>query len=146
MSEEKNKAVVRRFVEEMDKGNLGVADELVAPDAVDHTPFPGAPSSGPAAPKAVWSMLLQAFPDGRNEVLDVLAEGDRVAIRSRFEGTHSGEFMGVPATGKRVAAESIDIVVVRDGKLYDHWGVFDAAGLMAQINPPPAAPAGAPPT
>jgi predicted ester cyclase len=121
MSEEENKAVVRRFVEEMDKGNLDVADELVSPDAEDHSPMPGTPTRGPAAPKAVWSMLLQAFPGAQNEVLDMLAEGDKVVIRSRFTGRHDGDFMGVPATGKEVSAESIDVVVVRDNKMYDHW-------------------------
>lgn len=84
--------------------------------------------------------LFAAFPDIKSEVEDVIAEGDRVAIRSRMTGTHTGEFMGVPATGKTVSAEGIDIVRMNEeGKGVEHWGLMDQASMMVQLGlmPPP---------
>jgi predicted ester cyclase len=75
------------------------------------------------------------------DVEGVLAEDDAVVVRARMRGTHSGEFLGVPATGRQIDVEAIDWVVVRDGKAVEHWGVTDVGALMMQIGAMEGAPA-----
>ncbi len=141
MGVEENRAAIERFVEETDKHNLDVLDELIAPDAADHNPFPGQPE-GAEGVKFVFNLLYGAFPDMKQEIKDVLAEGDRVVIRTSFSGTHQGEFMGMAPTGKSFTVDSIDIVRFGDdGKMVEHWGLFDQMSLMMQLGlapPPPA--------
>lgn len=87
-------------------------------------------------------MFRDGFPDLRATVEDALEEGDRVAARVRFIGTHEGEFMGVPPSGNKVDIEMIDIVRIVDGKASEHWGVTDHMALMQQIGAiPQEAPA-----
>jgi len=130
---EENKAAARRFLEETDKGNLDVIDELVSPDAIDHNPFPGQ-APGAQGVKQVFGMLRTAFPDMSQSIEDMVAEGDRVAFRSTLHGTHRGEFLGIPATGKQVALPGIDIIRFDDdGKMVEHWGLFDVPLLMQQL-------------
>src|SRR3989442_768647 len=100
MSTEENKAVVRRVFEEgVVGGNLDAVSESIAPNYVNHT-FPGGP--GPDGFKQVIIMFKAAFPDMGLTIEDMIAEGDRVATRGTWTGTHQGDFMGVPATGKHV--------------------------------------------
>jgi len=130
---EQNKAAARRFLEETDKGNLDVIDEQVSPDAVDHNPFPGQ-APGAEGVRQVFAMLKAAFPDMSQSIQDMVAEGDRVAIRSTLHGTHRGEFLGIPATGKQVALPGIDIIRFdEEGKMIEHWGLFDVPLLMQQL-------------
>ena len=77
-----------------------------------------------------------------SEIHQLIASDDKVAIRSTFRGTHDGDFMGIPATGKTVEVGGIDIVRVRDGKFVEHWGLFDAMGLMQQLGVVPPPPSG----
>jgi steroid delta-isomerase-like uncharacterized protein len=132
------KAVVRRFVEDYQTGHdVSVAQELLADDFVDHSPF------GPLSPDregvlALFGMLFGAFPDLRAEIHQQLAEGDDVITRKTFHGTHRGDFMGIPPTGAEVAFDVIDIVRVRDGKIVEHWNVVDAMALMTQLGAIPA--------
>jgi steroid delta-isomerase-like uncharacterized protein len=127
------KAIQRRFVEEyQSKGEVATAEELLAPDFVDHTPF------GPFAPDrdgvlALFAMLREAFPDLRAEIHDMVAEGDKVVTRKTFHGTHRGPFMGIDPTGKAVAFDVIDIVRITDGRMRDHWNVVDAMSFMQQL-------------
>ena len=133
MPAEQNKAAARRFLEETDRGNLDVIDELVSPDAVDHNPFPGQ-APGAEGVRQVFAMLKAAFPDMSQSIQDMVAEGDRVAIRSTLHGTHRGEFLGIPATGKQVALPGIDIIRFdEEGKMIEHWGLFDVPLLMQQL-------------
>ncbi len=133
MPAEQNKAAARRFLEETDKGNLDVIDEQVSPDAVDHNPFPGQ-APGAEGVRQVFAMLKAAFPDMSQSIQDMVAEGDRVAIRSTLHGTHRGEFLGIPATGKQVALPGIDIIRFdEEGKMIEHWGLFDVPLLMQQL-------------
>jgi steroid delta-isomerase-like uncharacterized protein len=131
-------AVVRRFVEEYQcTGKEEVAQELLAPDFVDRSPF------GPFPPNrdgvlALFQMLRAGFPDLRAEIHDQLVDGDKVVTRKTFHGTHRGELLGIPATGREVAWDVIDIVRVRDGLMVEHWNVVDAYGLMAQLGAIPA--------
>jgi steroid delta-isomerase-like uncharacterized protein len=133
-----NAAVVRRFVEEyQDTGDERVALELLAPDFVDHSPF------GPFPPDrdgvvALFRMLRDAFPDLHATIHDQLVDGGKVVTRKTFHGTHAGEFMGMPATGREVAFDVIDIVRVDDGRMVEHWNVVDALGLMTRLGAVPA--------
>ena len=77
--------------------------------------------------------MSEAFSGLRMSEADSVTEGDKLAFRWLLSGTHEGEFMGVPATGRRVEAMGMDIVRVADGKIVEHWGEFDAMGLLRQI-------------
>jgi len=125
--------VMNKFIEEFQTGGKeAVADELLAPDFVDHTPFPG---FGPGRDdvKALFAALRSAFPDLRGEVVEQFTDADRIATRKTFHGTHRGEFFGKPTTGRKVAIRVMDIVRVKDGKLAEHWNVVDVAGLWSQL-------------
>ena len=138
---EQNKAVIRRFVEEVQsRHNLDAVDDLFSPDCKDHSGAlpPGIPNN-PAGFKQFFGMLNTAFPDIQATIHGQVAEGDKVVTRKTFTGTHLGDFMGIPATGKPVAFGVIDIMRVVDGKITDHWGIADQMGLMQQLGvvPPP---------
>jgi steroid delta-isomerase-like uncharacterized protein len=137
MSLEENKAVVRRFVEEMqNQHNLDLIDELFSPDFIDY--------SGRAEPptiegvKSFFAYMFSVFPDMRFTISQQLAEGDRVMTLKTFYGTHQGEFMGIPPTGKQVAFDNIDIFTVIDGKITGHWAVGDHLTMMQQLGVIPA--------
>jgi predicted ester cyclase len=133
MSTESNKALVRRFVEEVQsQGRLEVLDELVAPTFVNHTAPPGVPPDREGI-KQLTALFRTAFPDGRMIVEDMIAEGDRVTTRKTFRGTHQGAFMGLPPTGKPVEIGLIDIVRVVDGHVVEHWNAVDNLGLLQQL-------------
>ena len=139
---EGNRAVVDRLTEEVfNQGNVDVIDELVAEDFVEHDPMPGV---GPDREgfKQFISTLRSAFPDLRTEVADQIAEGDRVVERWRSTATHQGEFIGVPATGKRVTIEGMDISRIEAGKIVEHWTKVDILGLMEQLGAIPASAPG----
>ena len=134
MAAEQNKALMRRFFDEVvNQGQLELIDELVADDFVEHESFPGLPSTGPAAPREAFKMFLGAFPDMQFAAEDMIAEGDKVATRVTMTGTHKGEFMGIPATNKQFSVQAMDIVQFRDGKAIAHWGVTDQAAMMEQL-------------
>lgn len=129
-----NKALARRLYDEViNAGNLDLLDELVADDFVEHEAFPGMPATGPEAPKAVLGMFKAAFSDMKFTVEDMIAEGDKVVVRATVTGTHDGEFMGIPPTGKSFSASAIDIVEIKDGKATAHWGLTDQAAMMEQL-------------
>jgi steroid delta-isomerase-like uncharacterized protein len=134
---EENKAVVRRFVDAVqNKGNIDATDEFIAENATDHTPPPGVPGTREGA-KQIFAMIRQGFPDHDAAIIHIVAEDDLVAVYKTFSGTHKGEFLGVPATGKRVTIRVMDFVRIRDGKIADHWNIVDVAGLMAQLGVAP---------
>ena len=133
MSTEENKAIVRRFVDEVQsKGNIDAIDELCSPEFVNHSAPPGVPSDCEGV-KQVTAMFRQAFPDSYFTVEDMVAEGDKVATRKIFHGTHQGEFMGIPPTGQQVSIGLIDIVRIVDGKVVEHWSMGDNLGMMQQL-------------
>lgn len=143
MSTEGNKAAVRRVFEEgINRGETAAIDELIGPAYVNHN-LP-APAPGAEGFKQVIQMFRAAFPDLRATPEDVLAEGNQVATRGTFRGTHLGDFMGVAATGKQVAVAYIDIWRVENGKLVENWVQMDMLGLMQQLGaiPAPAQAAG----
>ncbi len=138
MSEE-NKAILRRFVEEIiNQKKLEVFDELVAPNVVAHHVPPGVPPDHQGW-KSMVSMVLTAFPDMQATIEEMVAEGDKVAIRANLQGTHKGELMGIPATGKRVTFVATMIDRLSGGQVVEHWEEIDMLGLMQQlgVGPPP---------
>ena len=133
MSEE-NKAIVRRFYEGFaNKANLSVAEELVATDFVDHNPPSPEIAPGLEGVKQVFTLFQSAFPDGNLAVDDQIAEGDKVVTRMTFRGTHKGELMGVPPTGKTVTIGVITIIRLEGGQLVERWGESDTMGMMQQL-------------
>jgi steroid delta-isomerase-like uncharacterized protein len=132
MSEE-NKALARRELEEVfNKHNPDAVDEFYAPDYVNHNAPPGMPS-GREGQKALAGMYLGAFPDLKVTSDFVLAEGDKVVMRWTGRGTHTGELMGIPATGKRIEMTGIGIRRIAGGKIVEEWVEFDQMGMMQQI-------------
>lgn len=131
MSEE-NKAVVRRFNEVFETGDLSILDEILASNFVDHNPFPEQ-APGPEGMKELIGMMRATFPDLALTTEDMIAEGDKVVNRWSATGTHQGEFMGVPATGNKVTVTGIAIDRVVDGKIVEHWEQFDTMGMMQQL-------------
>lgn len=134
------KSVVRGFIDEVqNRGNIDAAGDFIAADAADHALPPGLPPGLDGA-RLVFEMIRGAFPNHDAVVHEMIAEGDLVATRKSFTGTHTGDFMGIPATGKRVTIDVIDFMRVRDGKIVEHWNVVDQLGVMRQLGvlPEPA--------
>lgn len=130
---EQNKALVRRLYDEvLNAGRLDLIDELVTPDFVDHEEFPGS-SPGREGAKEFFAMLRTAFPDLRFTVEDMLAEGDRVAVRLTLQGTHQGPFLDMGPTGRPLKVQGIDILRLAGGQLAEHWGVTDQMSMMQQL-------------
>ena len=128
-----------RFVEEvLNKHNLDALSEFVHDSHIDHTPAPGQ-ELGLAELRKMFSMYFAAFPDFRATVKDVIAEGDRVALHLITHATHTGEFMGIPPTGKKVEMREIHILRIVDGKAAERWGLIDEVGMMRQLGLMPPA-------
>ena len=133
MSEEHNKEVTRRFSAEVwGEGNVALANELIAPDLVEHTPFP-APTPGLEGHKQVLAMFRSAFPDLKVTVDEVFAEGDWTCLRWHGDGTHTGQLMNIPPTGKSVHVTGIDVLKLENGKIKERWAELNALGLMQQL-------------
>ena len=140
MGLEENKAVVRRFVEEVQSQHrLELVDEVFDTDYIDHAvPVGTPPTRGTGYFKPFYTMLLQAFPDTQVTIHDQIAEGDKVTTRKILRGTHRGEFMGIPPTGKEIELLIIDIFRVTGGKLAEHWGTWDRLSILEQLGAMPA--------
>ena len=137
-SEEENKRLVRRFYEEIDKGNLAILDELVAEDYMDHNP-PPFPSSatGRERLKQDFKLFWEATP-GSHHIEDQIAEGDMVVTRLTSIGKHTGDLPGAPRTGNDMKMTSITIHRIADGKLAEKWSEKDMIALLTQIGVMPA--------
>ena len=141
MSTEANKAIARRFLEEVfGQGKLAVADEIVAPDHVDHGPgaLPGMPP-GPEGSKMLVMGYRNAFPDIHFTIDEQIAEGDKVVTRWTGHATHQGELAGIPATGKSATVTGMGVDRIVNGKIVESWGIFDQFGMMQQLGVIPAA-------
>jgi steroid delta-isomerase-like uncharacterized protein len=138
-STEQNKVVARRFGQEVwGRGDMQAADELLAEDLIEHNPAPGQ-AAGREGHKQVLQVWRAAFPDLTITVDDLLADGERVALRWTAHATHEGELMGMPATGRRVTLTGIDILRIVDGRIVERWGEFNRAEMLQQLGVLPAA-------
>jgi len=134
MSAEENKKVVQRFWKVWEEEDfVDLIDELLAPDYINHSPgIPDQPE-GPEGVRAVVDMFRSGMPDLRVVIEDMIAEGDKVAVRYTLEGTHEGELFGVPPTGQRLSIKSISVERVSDGKIREHWRITDTLDMMQQL-------------
>ncbi len=127
-----NKTITRNLVAAINSADETAFLQLVAPDVIDHYAPPGLPPG-----REGWNinrkLFRAAFPDGRWTEEDLVAEGDRVVGRYFFTGTHQGEFMGIPPTGRQVAVSNIHIVRIYDGIVVEHWGHGDDLGMMQTL-------------
>ncbi len=140
MSAEENKALVRRWFEELDRRNFAVIDELLPADYADHNPpLPDLPP-GREGVRQASLRLSAAFPDAVHVLEDQLAEGDKVMTRLTTRATFTGEILGYRPTGKVVEVSGIAVHRIASGRLVEHWAHMDMAGFMEQIgggaNPP----------
>lgn len=135
-----NKALVRRlFDDDISRGDLAAADDIIHPDFVDHT-NPPQWRHGIAGHKAIVALFRSVFPDLTWRADALIAEEDLVAARTTMTGTQRGDFFGVPPTGRRVTVSGVHVLRVQDGKLVEHWGNNDDLGLLRQLGalPDPA--------
>ena len=134
MSGEENKALIRRGFEEfVNRKNLAPVDELIAPNFVGYYSGVPEPVRGRDGFKQLLSMYHSAFPDLKVRIEDIVAEGDKVAVRLTFRGTHQGELMGIPPTGKSIALTSINIFRVEGGKAVEQRVNTDDLGMLQQL-------------
>lgn len=139
MSAEKNKAIVRRLVEEaQEAGKMHAIDELISPDFVDHSAWPGIPANREGV-RQVFGMFHAALANLQVIIHDQIAEADRVVTRKTLRGTHQGVLLGAPPTGNVMRIEVIDILRLKDGQITDHWNLVDQHGLLQQLGLAPAA-------
>jgi predicted ester cyclase len=141
MLEQGNKESVRRFVERYQTGaDEDAFAEIMHPDVVDNSRPPGI-AEGAEGVRQQFDGFRHAFPDFRATILDQIAEGDKVVTRKVFHGTHEGDLMGIPPTGREVEIHVIDIVRLADGRIVEHWNIVDRLGLLQQLGalPDPAA-------
>jgi steroid delta-isomerase-like uncharacterized protein len=131
---EQNIALVRRAVEEVwNRGNFAVVDDLAASDIVIHGAANGGDLHGPEGIKQFYGALHAAFPDIRFTIEDQIAAGDRVVTRWTARATHTGDYQGIPATGKQFTLRGIDIDRFAGGKVVECWPVADELGLLRQL-------------
>ena len=135
-STERNKAIARETAERLfNQGDLGVTNELIAADAVDHCEPVGTDCR--AHFRQVATMLRAAFPDLHMAIADMVAEGESVAVRLTMTGTHQGPFMGMLPTGRKFAVEQMRFIRFHDGQMTDSWAVIDWLGWRRQLGAEP---------
>ena len=143
MSEARNVATLERFVEEViNQGQFEAADELVEENFVELDPFPGQ-QQGREGLKDVIRMMRIGFPDIHWTLEETIASGDKVVSRFKWTGTQRGEFLGIPATGRKVTVPGVVIDRLNDGKMADSRILMDTLGMMQQLGviPRPGGPA-----
>lgn len=132
MSVEQNKAILRRYVEEIwNQGKLAVIDELVVPTMIVHVP--GFDTKGLEEYRQSFTLFRTAFPDLHSTLEHVVAEGDMVATRWVNHATHKGTYMGIAPTDKQVSWTSTSIYRIVDGKVEESWSDMDSLGLLQQL-------------
>jgi predicted ester cyclase len=148
MTAEENKALIRRYYEEIDAAakderGASVLDEFIAPNFLNHDPSPGF-SPDLEGLKQAYNHFLAANPDGYHVVEDMIAEGDKVMTRLSAYGTQTGELFGIPPTGKQFSMTAIAIHRIANGKIVEHWSELDNLGMMQQLGVA-SSPEGPPP-
>jgi predicted ester cyclase len=134
MSVEQNKVIARRVIEEgISPGRVTIADELIAPEFIDHSGPPGFPATGPESFKQLVTAFRSAFPDLAVTIEHLVAEGDKVVVAGTMRGTHQGSLFGIPPTGRAFTMTATDILRIVEGKVVEHWGNEDDLGMMQQL-------------
>jgi steroid delta-isomerase-like uncharacterized protein len=131
-----NEEIVREWIDKgFSGGDLTVADRLVADNFVNHSSLPGQQGGRDGLKKAV-AALRAAFSDLKVRIDDVVAQGERVAVRDSISAKHTGEFNGVKPSGREVTVDRISFYTVKNGKIVENWSQLDMAGLMRQLTSP----------
>ena len=134
----RHEEIVRQWIDEgFSKGDVALADKLVAEGFVNHTALAGQTPGREGLKKAVTT-LRAAFPDLKVRIDDLISDGDRVAVRDEIMATHQGTFNGITATGRKVSVGRISFYKLRDGQIAEAWSQLDMAGLMRQLTSPTA--------
>jgi len=132
---------IRRLYDLLNAGDIEAFGAQLADDFVEHEEFPGIAATREGV-QQLFRMQVAAFPDFHMQPEDILVSGDKAVARVRLTGTHQAEFMGIPATGRRIDIQLIDIIRFgEDGLAHEHWGVSDSLALMQQLG---AIPEGVP--
>jgi predicted ester cyclase len=130
MTTDENKVLVRRFYDEViNQKNLAILDQFLSPNAVNHS----VPTGLPQGPGQFLGMHLNAFPDLKVTVEDLLADGDKVIARVSIRGTHQAAFGSVHPKGKSITVMAINIFRIADGKMVEHWGLADRHSALQQL-------------
>jgi len=137
-----NKARFRRIEDAVNTGDVEVIsktiDDLVAPDVLIHMPLPVDAPRPHEAFRQLWAMLLRGLPDLHLQIEDLIAEGDKVVMRATVTGTHRGEYMSLPPTGKPITYNEIFIWRLAGGQITEMWGVVDVFAQLKQLGVIPA--------
>ena len=133
MSGDKNAKFMKKFVEFINSTTEERAHELVSPDAIFHVPGRPEPLVGPAGYLLILGMMREGFSDIQWTAEELISEGDKIAARFTMRGTHDGQFMGVPPSGKPVTVQALNIYHLKDGQIVTEYGAPDMFGLMSQI-------------
>jgi steroid delta-isomerase-like uncharacterized protein len=126
----RHRELVDKLVSMVNSHDLGALDDHTASGHIDHNPVV---PDGIEANRAFWAQIFEGFPDITATAHQILADGDLVAARLEYRGTHLGSFLGIPATGRSIAIQSIDIWRVEDGLLAEHWDQLNLEGLIRQL-------------
>jgi predicted ester cyclase len=128
MSLEENKAKVRKVIEAINEQNLDFLDNLTASDYFDHTH-----QLNPEGVKQFMNMIFKAFPDWHETIEDIIAEEDKVWVRAKATGTHTGEYRGLAPTGKKITGMGVNIYRIVNGKFVEGWAVEDWLDFLMQL-------------
>jgi predicted ester cyclase len=132
---EKNKEIVLRFNREViEQGNIDSFHGLVSPDVINHAAPVGMPNGEESMRHFLLHVLRVGFPDIRVEILDQIAEGDKVTTRKFLHATHTGEFMGIQPSNKKVTIQVIDIIRLHQGRFTEHWGISNIPDVIREIS------------
>jgi len=131
---ENQKLIERYYNEAWNQGKLDVLNEIIDEGYINDSPGMPNPPNGPNDLKPIISAMRIGFPDLQFEIDDMVISDDKVAIRCTMHGTHLGELFGIPATGKRVKVNQMQIEYIKDGKIVEHWRQSDDLGMMKQID------------
>jgi predicted ester cyclase len=136
-----NKAVALRLIEVFNSRRLDLLEDVLHPEFRGRgmsALAPDEPEVGPAARRKLYEMFYEAIPDARGEVVDVVAEGDKVVLVDRFGGTHRGQFLGRPGTGDHIEWLAMHIYTIRDGKVLEDAYIRDELAIVQQLGPVPS--------
>lgn len=137
---EKNTQIITRYFEEVwNQGKLDVLDELIASNYVNHSPGTPNPAPGPDGLKPIVAALRDGIPDVKFAIQDMVVTPDKVAVRVVMSGTQTGNLFGIPATGRRVTVNQLQIERIENGKIVEHWRQTDDLGMMRQLGLIPSA-------
>jgi steroid delta-isomerase-like uncharacterized protein len=131
--EEQNEAFIKNFIEELNKGNTTIVEEVCAPDFVFYQPSNAPEPMNREQTIEFMLALFKAFPDANYNIKELFAVGDRVILRYIFTGTHEGEIQGIPPTGNKVEISSIVIYRIQNGKIVEEREESDMLGGMMQL-------------